>query len=273
MNSKSSFITPRVESRCVVLDRGLTVTDVADAARSAALGFAWGANNGWGKRELARWLEGPYARAVAVSHGARAGVRRRVAPRPISEETIETLLARAHAFLMDGLRSVSEWRRDASFAREMIDEGFVVGVVDESSAIGYAPLDAYDMRLVDRVRSLFVADFLSRPDDYEDFIICDACGAATFEGAQFHELTCGEALTPSVPSLRKKPVFELLRVAEEEGSSFCAETVTPVLPSVRHRPVLELALPRIEYEEDEDDDDTVIMRTPITLVGIGAAAG
>lgn len=201
MKPTKSFIAPRVESRCVALEAGVSVKDIADAARSAALGFAWGADRGWGRRELARWLVGPYAHAVAVSHVARSGVRRSVTERPLAEDTVKHLLRRSHAYLLDGLRSAATWRRDASFAREMIDEGFVVGVVDESSAIGYAPLDAFDMRLVDRVRSLFVADFLSRPSDYDTFAVCETCGAASFDGVASHSDICSGG---GVRSLRRR---------------------------------------------------------------------
>jgi hypothetical protein len=203
MKPTKSFIAPRVESRCVALEAGVSVKDVADAARDAALGFAWGADRGWGRRELARWLVGPYARAVAVSQSARSGVRRAITERPLAEDTVKHLLRRSHAYLLDGLRSAATWRRDASFAREMIDEGFVVGVVDESSAIGYAPLDAFDMRLVDRVRSLFVADFLTRAADYDHFGVCETCGAATFDGTTSHAGYCGGK---GGPSLRRRAI-------------------------------------------------------------------
>lgn len=206
MKPTKSFIAPRVETRCVVLESGVTVKDVADAARSAALGFAWGADRGWGRRELARWLVGPYARAVAVSEHARSGVRRAVTERPLAEDTVKHLLLRSHAYLLDGLRSASEWRRDAGFAREMIDEGFVVGVVDDTSAIGYAPLDAFDMRLVDRVRSLFLADYLTRPSDYDSFVVCSSCGGATFDGAVSHAGGCDSG---TAPSLRRRAVRHL----------------------------------------------------------------
>lgn len=203
MKPTKSFIAPRVEARCVALDAGVTVKDVADAARSAALGFAWGADRGWGRRELARWLVGPYARAVSVSHAARSGVRRGFTERPLAEDTVKHLLRRSHAYLLDGLRSAATWRRDAAFAREMIDEGFVVGLTDESSAIGYAPLDAFDMRLVDRVRSLFVADFLTRPADYDHFAVCETCGGATFDRLASHRNECGAR---GAPSLRRRAV-------------------------------------------------------------------
>src|SRR5690242_18375072 len=113
MDPTKVFSTARVETRCLALTGGMTVKDVADACRSAALGFAWGADRGWGRRELARWLVGPYARAVAVSHSARSGVRRSVQYRPLHEGTIHDLLVRAHAYLLDGLRVAWTWRKDA----------------------------------------------------------------------------------------------------------------------------------------------------------------
>lgn len=127
---------------------------------------------------------------MAVTRGARSGVRRAPVARPVSEEAVAALLLRSHAYLLDGLRNATAWRRDAAFAREMIDEGFVVGVTDAAGAIGYAPLDAFDMRLVDRVRSLFVADFLTRPEDFASFSVCDHCGGATFDGAVSHGAAC-----------------------------------------------------------------------------------
>jgi hypothetical protein len=60
-------------------------------------------------------------------------------------------------------------------------------MVDDAFAIGYAPVDAPAMRLVDRVRSLFVADYLTRPADYAAFAVCDECEGATFDGALYHE--------------------------------------------------------------------------------------
>lgn len=226
MNPTKSFITPRVETRCVSLDAGMTVKDVADACRSAALGFAWGADRGWGRRELARWLVGPYAQAVAVTEAARSGVQRAPVSRPLTEAIVVDLLRRSHAYLLDGLRIASTWRRDAAFAREMIDEGFVVGVIDGSSAIGYAPVDAFDMRLVDRVRSLFMADFLTRPDEYASFVVCEVCGGATFDGARSHGGACEGR---GVVALRRRPVrtfsLEIPRARDDEDDAAGATLV------------------------------------------------
>ena len=78
------------DSRLCTLLPGIRVSDVADSCRSAALGFAWSAHHGWGRRELARWLVGPYAQAAASTRSLRAsGLRRAVTHRPLDEATIE----------------------------------------------------------------------------------------------------------------------------------------------------------------------------------------
>ncbi len=145
------------ESRLCALLPGIRVSEVADACRSAALGFAWSAHHGWGRRELARWLVGPYAQAAAATRSLRtSGLRRAVVHRPLAEDRIEELLATARAEIIETLRSVWSWTDDATFARARISEGLVAGIVDETSGLGFAPVDNPNMRLVERVRSLFV---------------------------------------------------------------------------------------------------------------------
>ena len=78
------------DARLCTLLPGIRVSDVADACRSAALGFAWSAHHGWGRRELARWLVGPYAQAAAATRSLRtSGLRRAVTHRSLDEATIE----------------------------------------------------------------------------------------------------------------------------------------------------------------------------------------
>lgn len=166
---------------------GVHVRDVADACRSAALGFAWSAHHGWGRRELARWLVGPYAQAVAATRTLRAsGTRRAVVHRPLDEETIAELLATARAEVLSVLRNAWSWTHDAESVRARISEGLVAGICDEASELGFAPVDEPGMRLVDRVRSLFLADYLTRPADYAAFAVCDDCDGATFDGGLYH---------------------------------------------------------------------------------------
>jgi hypothetical protein len=198
-----SFLEPAPGWRLAPLATSSTVKDVANACRSAALGFAWGANRGWGKSELARWLTEPYARALATTRHLRAPVRLRVVPSvpppPLAESAVEKLLVETHARLIEVLRRSWSWLDDPSFARDVLEAGHVIGVADDRGGIGYAPFETAEMRLIDRVRSLFIADFLSRPHDYARFGICDACDAVTFDWAGLHE-NCSSAFKAPTPT-------------------------------------------------------------------------
>jgi hypothetical protein len=175
------------ESRFCSLVPGVRVRDVADACRSAALGFAWSAHHGWGRRELARWLVGPYAQAAGSTRALRAsGLRRAVTHRLVDEDVIATLLVGVRDEILDVLRSAWQWSSEPAFARACVEEGLVAGVVDETSDFGYGPVDRSGMRLVDRVRSLFIADYLTRPADYAAFAVCEDCEGATFDGGLYH---------------------------------------------------------------------------------------
>ena len=177
----------KADSRFCSLLPGCRVGDVADACRSAALGFAWSAHHGWGRRELARWLVGPYAQAAGATRPLRSsGMRRAVTHRVLDEDTIADLLADVRAEILEMLRNVWTWPADPAFARSRVEEGLVAGIVDETSDIGYGPVDVAGMRLVDRVRSLFVADYLTRPSDYAAFAVCEDCEGATFDGGLYH---------------------------------------------------------------------------------------
>jgi hypothetical protein len=187
MSARPSFLERANETRFCTLAPGDRVRDVADACRSAALGFAWSAHQGWGRRELARWLVGPYATAAAATRSMRpSGMRRAVTYRPVEEDAVTSLLVATHARIIAEIRTIWSWSYDAGSARAWIDEGLVVGIIDEQSELGYAPVDAPGMGLTDRVRSLFVADYLTRPADYARFVVCNDCDGATFDGALVH---------------------------------------------------------------------------------------
>lgn len=181
---------PATRFQAITNLRGIEVGEVADTSRSAALGFAWGARD-WSRRELAQWLIGPYARATAPARALRAsGVRRAITSRAVDEDRVRDLLARTHASIVHALASVWSWPRDTSFARDVVERGLVGGVVDDASNIGFAPIDQLGMSLEDRVLSLFLADYLTRPADYAAFAVCVDCGGATFDGGLYHD-ACG----------------------------------------------------------------------------------
>ncbi len=178
MNHTSSFLA--------TLGPGMRVLDVADACRSAALGFAWGARD-WNKRELAQWLIGPYARATAPARALRgSGQRRAIERRTVEDDVVCELLARTHLALVEILRQAWSWRDDSAFARAVVADGLVGGIIDDASEIGYAPIDQSGMSLLRRVESLFLADFLTRPSDYAAFAVCADCDGATFDGGLYH---------------------------------------------------------------------------------------
>jgi hypothetical protein len=201
------------ETRLCALPPGARVSDVADACRSAALGFAWGAP-AWGRRELARWLAGPYATAIdptrASSTPAPSARVSGVRP-PIEEVTISQLVVAAHAGLLDTLRDAWTSCHEGSLSCTMIDLGIVTAVMDEEFAIGYAPVDFSRLRLVDRVTSLFVADFLTRPQDYDAFCVCARCASVTYDWFG-HDAECesGDTPAPHVRLERRVPLDTLI---------------------------------------------------------------
>lgn len=189
-----------------MLPPGTRVLDVADACRSAALGFAWGAP-AWGRRELARWLAGPYAAAIDATrapHSPSPSSRAQGEIRPVAEDDLLRVLQSAHSGLLDTLRSAWTACHEGSLSCTMIDLGLVTSVMDDEFGIGYAPVDYPRLRLVDRVTSLFVADFLTRPSDYDAFSVCAECGAVTFDWFS-HVDECEEAAI-SMTHVRSAPV-------------------------------------------------------------------
>jgi hypothetical protein len=82
-----------------------------------------------------------------------------------------------------------EWRT-FDFPRRAVESGLVVNVQDELTVTGYIPTSHASMRLFDRVASLFIADYLTRPRDYDDLALCDECGEISFAWAPKHHRYC-----------------------------------------------------------------------------------
>jgi hypothetical protein len=171
------------------------VLSVADLARSALLGFLQGSNGEWSKRELAEWLVGPYRAAIQVTPCGT--VRRRAKPpvgTSIEDGAVEGLLLRTRGRIIEFLDDRASWEK-SGFARYAVETGLIVGIQDRASGIGYAPAAFESMRLVDRVLSLLLADYLARPNDYASLVVCDDCGHVSFSWAELHTYGC----TPAPP--------------------------------------------------------------------------
>jgi hypothetical protein len=86
-------------------------------------------------------------------------------------------------------RCAIDWARP-SFAHEMIEARLVVRIHSSYDELGYAPLRSADLRLFDRVLSLFAADYLTRPADYRSLGTCDECGLLSFNAGGRHADWC-----------------------------------------------------------------------------------
>ena len=175
--------------------------DVADKARAAAMEFVAGAKWGWGRRQLASWLLEHYEPVIlAVPTKPRSRVSRRGAELAagITDASITRLVARTRRRILELVTNAQHAWTGAGFAREMIDSGFVVGVSDDGGGIGYVAAHAPDMRLVDRVTSLFLADFLTRPRDYDGILLCPACDELSFRWEEVHEEGCDARMRSGV---------------------------------------------------------------------------
>lgn len=154
---------------------------VAAACRAAALAFVNGVGRGWTKRDLARWLLGPYREAACPLPGAeRVGFAPTMAE--VSAARVDRLLneVREHALRSlegtpDGLVSLPSWAKTA---------GSVLRSRHGNGESGFIPVDWPRMRLDDRVMSLFAVDVLVRPRDYERRLaVCSRCRAVSFDEA------------------------------------------------------------------------------------------
>ena len=200
------------------LPNGETVHGVADRCRAAGVAFADGTTGGWGPRELAAWLVVHYEPATAATRSIVAA-RRRPPPsayRALDATTLERVVLDARARIFEMLaRSATAWEGE-SFAQTMVDGMLVVGVTDTAGSIGYAPVRYAEMRLVDRVSSLFVADYLTRPGDYVTLVACEECGDVAFDGEPRHESWCAE------PPLRSDIVPAIEVPSRDTEPGLCA---------------------------------------------------
>lgn len=145
------------------LERSVTVTDVADAARSALADFMGMPPE---KRDLSEWLVGSYARATRFvprrPHSLPPPGSR---PPPSQSEQIEDLVVAAKRDGQSIITAAVDGGAEALVQR-LPSVVPIMRVEDAFGGHGFAPLDGPRLRLADRVLSLIVADFLTRPDDF-----------------------------------------------------------------------------------------------------------
>jgi hypothetical protein len=184
----------------LVLADGVTRERVSEECREAALAFMDGVARGWDKLELALWLTGPYARAtrhlpredasrVPTRGGSEPGAG--AEPRAIRNESIENLVIRVRGQLLAALEKAALELGSLEFVGEMVERGHVRKVVDAEGRDAWVPVDSPRMRLRDRVRSLFVADYLDAPHTYASLFVCHRCEAVVFDDHAKRRNVCG----------------------------------------------------------------------------------
>ena len=153
--------------------------------RSAGLEIVRGARIGWTRRDLARWLLGPYGEATL--HLPRAGEPRAGDAARVDERRLDRVLATMRSEVIEWLEAA---RRGGGpeFVRQAIRDRAIVSTVDGL----WMPVDKPRMLLKDRVLALFAADFLLWPQGYVgDLVICSKCDEVTFDPAARQTGCCG----------------------------------------------------------------------------------
>jgi hypothetical protein len=174
-------------------------TDVADLCRSAALGFLANARD-WNKADLAEWLQESYrplvigvpkpARKMTPAYGTPVSI----APTPsVLPEALAGILENAHTEVLGMLRDLQAARSSLDAGRAFIANNVVTRCIDDTGVAGWVAVSHKSSRLAERVMSLFAADFLARPWDYQyDLEICECC-----ENVAFTEVQCCRARSGS----------------------------------------------------------------------------
>ena len=163
-----------------VLEEGDTRESVSAECRAAALAFLNGVAAGWDKLDLVLWLTGPYARTVRhCPRGERVtGLDEAT---DVTDESIEFLVTRARSQLIASLETAALGEGTLDFAVDAMDRGMVRRALDADGEVVWVPADNTRMRLRDRVRSLFAADYLNDPGAYAALHVCHRCENVVFD--------------------------------------------------------------------------------------------
>ncbi len=164
----------------MLLDDGATRESIAAECREAAIAFVNGAATGWDKVDVALWLTGPYARATGhLPRGERvAGM---IDASDVDPGSLAELVTRVRTQLIAALEKAALADGTIDFAVEAMDRGLVRRAVDLDGETVWVPVDGARMRLRDRVRSLFAADYLDDPGAYAALYVCHRCESVVFD--------------------------------------------------------------------------------------------
>jgi hypothetical protein len=175
------------------------VEDVARRTRLAARAFRASAAHGWGRTKLRSWLIIEYAMATEWSR------EDDVSPwahrdAPMNDERAHRLVDDVRARITRLLVDESYGWNTEGFAAAMIDRGLITCVTDASGREAYAPAARVELSLLERVASIFVADFLAHPEEYRYLSSCECCGELEANGVVQHASVCVKLSTVRPPA-------------------------------------------------------------------------
>ena len=195
-----------------------TRDSVADDCRDAALALLGGISEGWGKRELAYWLVGPYARATRhTPRGERVAFVSH--DEPVTDTAIDALLSRVRTQLVVSLERAALEGGALDFSGDILLRGVVKRAVSADGEDVWFPVDAARLRLRDRLRSLFVAHYMNDPASYDTLFVCHRCEDVVFDEVAKELGTCARHRTVSdvVPKQGVNDTVHDLRCALQRG--------------------------------------------------------
>jgi hypothetical protein len=173
------------------IEDGLTRESLARDCREAALSFMSGVATGWDKLDLALWLTGPYAHATRHAQGGAGFAKHPQSRDEIAPASVELLVTRVRGQLLASLEKAALEFGTLDFTDEAVARGLVRKVVAADGRDAWVPVDAPRMRLRDRLRSLFTADFLNAPYTYSELFVCHRCEAVVFDDRAKRRGICG----------------------------------------------------------------------------------
>lgn len=173
------------------LPENVRTDDVVRRTRHAAEVFLTSATNEWGRGRLRSWLIVEYGMATEWTHDDDAASWISSFSR-LDDASAKDLVDDARRRIATMLREEAKtWlERREELARATSARGLVTCVTDCNGREAYAPAARADLGLIERVASLFIADFLSHPDDYRALGSCSACGEVGLGGRVRHARAC-----------------------------------------------------------------------------------
>jgi hypothetical protein len=173
------------------LDDGTSVPESRLArVRGAGVAFLRGTTAGWSRRDLVDWLVCQYAPCAADPLHEDGDELSPAAERALDEGMIERVILDARARVLRLLGELVVPWQASPLARLSIASGAVVAQRDQRGGVAFSPVNLKRVRLAERVTSLFVADYLNRPNEYRWLMLCRECGEVAFSTELTHAPWC-----------------------------------------------------------------------------------